>query len=155
MGRDIHIIYQKKTEDGWREIEFKHEYNDGPLTDRVYKTFAFLAGVRNYSNIRPISRPRGLPEDCPKDFKEEADDYGHTPSWLTIQELLEYDYNQEVEDLRLGKQVAPNIYDGDWCCEPGQGQKMPLACYLGLHYFKELLELYRAGVDRIIFCFDN
>ncbi len=155
MSCDIHILYQKQTKDGWQEVKFERQYNDGPFTDRCYAVFAFLAGVRNYSGIRPISTPRGFPEDTPVDFKQECDDYGHTPSWLSLQELLNYNYNMEIEDLRVGKWVVANVFDGAHILEPGQGQKKPLGCYLGIGYMMDLLELYRAGVDRIIFCFDS
>jgi len=158
MSCDIHILYQKKTPDGWISVSppAAGEYSDGPFTNRCYAIFAFLADVRNYSAITPISAPRGLPDDLNDDsFKQDSEDYGHTPSWLTVAELLTYNYDQEVEDRRVGKQVAPNIYDGAWQCPPGEGKKLSLAAYLGLLFFKDLLTIHRAGIDRIVFCFDN
>ena len=66
MGTDIHGIFQKRTDCGWEDVAT--EYDE----DRHYRLFSALAGIRNgvgfagitYGEpIKPISEPRGLPND--------------------------------------------------------------------------------------------
>ena len=160
MGCDIHLLYQKQINGHWQSVRVKNNptavYSDGPLEGRNYTIFAFLAGVRNYDAIKPIAEPRGLPSDLNDEtFAQECEDYGHTPSWLSIDELLKYDYEQETENRRVARQIAPNITHGGCTRGPGEGVIQPLAEYLGLWFFVDLLCLHRAGVERIVFCFDN
>lgn len=75
---------------------------------RRYDLFAILADVRNgygFAGVLtgkgfvPISQPRGLPEDVdPKTgWNEEYNDHDfgdHSFSWLTLKELLDYDWAQ-------------------------------------------------------------
>lgn len=70
-------------------------------TDRNYLLFAILANVRNRYNIQPISLPKGLPYDVSPELKKQSDEENgdaHTRSWLTLKELLEYDWQQTMED---------------------------------------------------------
>lgn len=82
MGTDIHAVWQKKTPDGWEDVESEWEQR------RHYQLFAILADVRNGFGfagvvtgepIVPISEPRGLPDDFKldtfinEDDEEEAD----------------------------------------------------------------------------------
>ncbi|WP_317970333.1 hypothetical protein [Paenibacillus sp. CCS19] len=70
-------------------------------TYRNYLLFAILANVRNHYNIQPISQPKGLPEDVSHEVKKQSDEENgdaHTRSWLTLKELLEYDWQQKFED---------------------------------------------------------
>ena len=94
MGCDIHWHTEKKINDKW-----EHDPNAPEFTDRNYLLFSILAGVRNYENIMPILPPRGVPVDMSegvaKEYKEWAGD-AHTPSWLSLGELLTYDWNAEI-----------------------------------------------------------
>lgn len=80
-------------------------------TGRNYDLFAILANVRNGHGFIgcdtgdgfipiffiPISMPRDLPGDISPEVKAQADDWGadgHSHSWLTLKELLEYDWQQ-------------------------------------------------------------
>ncbi len=48
----------------------------------------------------PISEPRGIPENVSEQVKSEADRWdgdGHSHSWLTIAELLAYDWTQTTK----------------------------------------------------------
>ena len=67
---------------------------------RSYWFYAALAGVRNYIEIEPISEPKGMPSDASMmsqaDCQEDGLD-GHTHSWLTATELLNYDWNQKID----------------------------------------------------------
>lgn len=104
------LPYDKRTEGGiW----------DG-LCGRHYLRFSILANVRNgygfagaptYVPIKPIAEPKGLPEDfggeesIPFGFDEYGGRYSdeggpwlgdHSFSWVTLRELLDYDWNARV-----------------------------------------------------------
>ena len=115
MGTDIHGVMQKKVNGRWEDTP--SEYNE----ERHYQLFAVLADVRNGygfagcqtgDEVRPIARPRGLPEDfaveddlhpitklehmsewCQK-YHEEDESLevwmgDHSHSWLSGQEMLD------------------------------------------------------------------
>jgi len=89
MGCDIHSVAidprGKPIEGGkWADgksanadSEMAYLYHDEgePFGNRHYGLFAFLAGVLNYSGIRPLAEPRGLPND----LREHVTDDG---KWL-------------------------------------------------------------------------
>lgn len=74
------------TEPEFKRIELKGSRN--------YSLFSTLAGVRDYSgDIKPVSDPKGIPDDCCPQIKEANEDWkgdGHTHSWLTLKEIKEY-----------------------------------------------------------------
>lgn len=96
MGCDIHLFVEKKTKDGWSCI-----YDEGKLySNRSYSLFSILADVRNDGDFIPISEPKGIPDDASSSVKGYMEDWGcdiHSKSFLTVQELLEYDWTQCVE----------------------------------------------------------
>jgi hypothetical protein len=65
--------------------------------ERNYFLFNVLAGVRSHDHsITPISEPKGVPVDsCPyiQEEYESWDSDGHSHSWLTLGELIEYQAN--------------------------------------------------------------
>lgn len=73
---------------------------------RNYDLFAILANVRNgrgFAGIKtgggfvPISEPRGIPTDASPQVARRSDGYGidgHSHSWLTLREILEFDWTQ-------------------------------------------------------------
>ncbi len=124
MGCDIHCFVEKKdlkTKD-WKQITgFKSDfyrpdsehfssdnYKNGPslLDCRNYDEFAILADVRNGrgfagcdtgDTITPISMPKGIPNDVSNEIKKESDDWGgdgHSHSWLTAQEINDYNAHE-------------------------------------------------------------
>jgi hypothetical protein len=117
---------------------------------------AFLAGVRNYSAIVPISEPRGIPPDVSAevnaDFVEE-DTHAVAPSWLSIVELFAFDYDREIEDRRVSRRSPQGWVDGAVTAEPGQGLMTTYREFLGLGYFEELARLKRLGAERVVFWF--
>jgi hypothetical protein len=156
MGCDIHVKAYKKQDNKYCEI------SQNFFDTRSYALFGFLAGVRNYSGIAPISNPRGLPDwynsgnpkskglsDWYKGYDDDDWCY-HSHSWLTLDELESYDYDQITEDRRC---TVGN--DGGCTCAPGQGEKMTLRDFLGEWYFKEIAEIKDAGIDVIVFWFDS
>jgi hypothetical protein len=71
---------------------------------RNYNLFAILAGVRNHtgwcSPYVSIDCPRGVPKDCSSEYRAWVDLWdveGHSHSYFTVQELLDYDWDQEKE----------------------------------------------------------
>lgn len=65
MGTDVHSVFQKKTADGWVDIE--SQYGD----ERHYALFAWIGNVRNgfgfagvptHDRIEPLSDSRGFPD---------------------------------------------------------------------------------------------
>lgn len=115
MGTDIHLYVERRNGAGWKSCDVweDDEYEPGQKTvpygkhfydARNYDTFAILADVRNGRGFAgvdtgdgfiPISEPRGLPDDLSPELRAEADaGLDHTPSWLTVRELLEYDWTR-------------------------------------------------------------
>lgn len=79
----------------------------GPIySGRNYDLFAILANVRNGSGFAgvdtgdgfiPIAMPRGVPEDACPEYKAEVEQWGcdgHSHSYLTLAEVLAYDWTQ-------------------------------------------------------------
>lgn len=114
MGCDIHLYTERKynrdnQEPIWiccdhfklnpyyilyPEEEYEHEWKIEEIyNDRNYSLFAALADVRNYDNITPLDKPRGLPKDVSRKVHEESMKWGpdgHSHSWFTAKELFEY-----------------------------------------------------------------
>ena len=119
MGCDIHMIAEIKDKSvgannqEWRPLLdpiFKDRYFDKkepicrwnipytfqPYADRNYEVFSVLANVRNGWGIKPIDEARGYPEDMHAVSKWLLDGYDyvdHSPSWLSLDEVLAYDWN--------------------------------------------------------------
>lgn len=84
---------------GW-EIPYEQRIYSG----RNYDLFAILANVRNGRGFAgvptgegfdPISMPKGIPADCHPITKAMMESYGcdgHSHSWITLRELLDYDW---------------------------------------------------------------
>lgn len=150
MGCDIHAWGEKQlptTE--WILVELKPE----PFDWRSYGLFGFLADVRNYSDVPPISAARGVPDTLSKEAAhciESWDADAHSHSWLTVAELEAFDYEKPVEDRRIT--VNGN---GGCTAEPGGGRMTTYREFLNTGYFDELKRLKEAGIERIVFCFDN
>lgn len=115
MGTDIHLYVERRNGSGWESCDqwdkdenypdrvsvpyYKHFYDA-----RSYDTFAILADVRNGYGFAgadtgdgfiPISEPKGLPDDMSLQLAEEAAAMlEHTPTWLTLRELMDYDWTR-------------------------------------------------------------
>jgi hypothetical protein len=108
MGCDIHMYveYKKKSTNKWesgdfyrvnpyKEFEGEPEYSVIELHgNRNYGLFSTLAGVRDYSDkVEPVTEPKGFPDDACDFVKVEYKGWGsdaHTPSWLTLKEIRDY-----------------------------------------------------------------
>lgn len=124
MGCDISTIAVRLGPDCEIESISKCEY----LGFRDYSVFAFLADVRNYEAIEPISAPRGYPhwltapESSPYDWSAS---FGQT--WFAVQELLDFDYDKRCTSSETYRE------------------------FLGDGYFSELYRMKKDGVTHI-FC---
>jgi hypothetical protein len=101
---------------------------------RNYTLFGILADVRNGicsffrgpstgQEAKPISMPKGLPEDVSSYVKLQSDEWdcdGHSHSWFTLQELLDYDWNSGIKHVGLvGKEEYKEFKNSgspnSWC----------------------------------------
>lgn len=192
MGADIHSFAEVRKDGKWLRVEEPvfDDYGDKKTTEpfrwRSYAVFGFLADVRNYSHCTPISEPKGLPDDSeylntPLDEPQNYSYYGydngtaytnkgeiecdanyHSMSWLTLKELLDYDYEQKFWDRRITRTTTlPNgaIYsNGAALAEEGEGETITYREHLGEGFFKDIEVLKTLGSPedvRIVFWFDN
>lgn len=106
MGCDIHMYVEYRFDGKWVCGDYfsKSPYYNGvdpyepkySLVDiydyRDYDLFGVLAGVRN-REVPCISEPRGLPNDCNDFIKKEYEVWwcdAHSCSWLTLQEIIDF-----------------------------------------------------------------
>lgn len=119
MGCDIHLFLEKRNQSGKWDIvpppQTKLSYRwsgdqprseaRGPafidwggdeitlagwFTSRSYALFSILADVRNYTDIRYLSLPRGVPSDSSPEYAEEVERFGrdgHSYTYFTLVEL--------------------------------------------------------------------
>jgi len=171
MGCDIHSYAEVNRNDKWEMVTdhfdinyYKKEKGDSPFTWRSYSLFAFLAGVRNYDRCEPISELKGLPDDISDGV---SDEYGsdsiydcdyHSLTFLTLKELLDFDYDKVFWNRRVTKQISPNCSDGAALAEEGEGKMISYRDNLGLSFFNVIDELKELGEPenvRIVFWFDS
>ena len=151
MGCDIHCFGEKKIED-----DYVRQYVGDFFDWRSYGLYGFLGNVRNYSAITPatcVHKNTSLPvgvchqiKDSYRDWREDA----HNLSWVRLDNLLMYDYDQLAEDRRCT--INGN---GGSTCAVGLGKILTLREFLGEGYFEELQRAWDLGVERFIFWFDN
>jgi hypothetical protein len=148
MGCDIHTYAERRDENGnWGDLDF------APFDYRSYRTFGFLANVRNYSAVESISEARGLPKDLSPGVKEAVEGWGsdgHNHSWLSVEELLAFDYDAVTEDRRVT--IANN---GGCTAPPGGGKRMTFRKFLGDRFFTDLVKLQDIGAERVVFWFGS
>lgn len=131
MGCDIHCWAERRVNGVWTSIaqpKRDPRWPDEPASlddfwdNRSYNVFSILADVRNgrgFAGIRtgdgfvPISQPKGLPVDVSSEVATESERWGcdgHSHSWLTLTELLAYDWTQTT---KLCGWVSGTVYQ-DW-----------------------------------------
>ena len=158
MGCDIHSIIEVRRDDGlWQHFEEeifpvepeRDAFGYEPFWWRHYELFAFLAGVRNEYGCTPISAPRGFPLES--GYLQAETEYGttnaqeikrfqyHSVSWMSLKELLDFDYGTTFFHLRYK-------------------QHLSYVDFLGRRYFLLLDQLRLLGdpeAVRVVFWFDN
>ena len=81
--------------DGFNEY-WNTVYGKSFYSGRNYSLFSRLADVRSYGECNAISDPRGIPKDASFGYKymcEQWNGDGHSHSYFTLKELLEYDWD--------------------------------------------------------------
>jgi len=88
MGTDIHGFIQVY-DYGWRNM-----VNIGEIGDRDYDLFAYLFGVRNYSNYKPHFANRGFPDEFNDEKLKEMyiEGYYHSVTYVNYNELKELSF---------------------------------------------------------------
>lgn len=101
----------------WLSQASKEHTPDFLYSDRNYVLFAALAGVRNGLGVAgvdtgdpltPVDEPRGLPTDVSDEVAKEETEWGcdgHSHSYLYLQELLDYDWDQPVVQRGVVSQI--------------------------------------------------
>jgi len=102
MGCDIHFFVERKVNGVWELVGDRDTF----YSDRNYVLFSILADVRNgsgeYMRI-PISEPKGFPDDMSQTIKSYDEQWSgdwHSKSYLTIKEILLYDWTQSISNER-------------------------------------------------------
>lgn len=153
MGTYIETQIEVKHADGrWYEdlrVYDKLQGDELVLDRRDYNIFGFLGNIRNIAKSPYISDCRGLPTDSMYFFTPTHGFYEETEanrlrngmnfgfSWVTLQELLAYDYDQWFFDER--EQVSTTLRD-----------------FLGEYFFAEVERLKPLGKPedvRLVFWF--
>ena len=138
MGTDIYIYAEVREGGAWRLAEplvpneyyiagetgtYSAEFLPQELFDeRDYTLFAVLAGVRrdrhNETEYEPVSEPKGLPRDISPELREWAERFGkdvYCPSWLTLRELLDYNWHGKAALKRAMVDArAAHLFGDGW-----------------------------------------
>lgn len=120
--------------DGSRKLDYDKYFRDEHCIGRNYELFAVLADVRNFGwggdvdyadgdKRTPIAAPRGLPDDVSTEVRKDSDSWdcdGHSHSWFTLRELLEYDWNQTSTSRGIVNEAEFRVFEREgkpngWC----------------------------------------
>lgn len=170
MGCDIHDYCEVYRDGVWTKTgaifpDYEGRLSEHPYDGRNYSLFAFLAGVRNYNEIVPLSEPRGIPTDASQEYLAEVNNWGvdgHSPSYFTIKELQSADLDQRVVSggvLDLDTYVnlktngtVPTSYSravsGPNCFTLSEEEADEYLLDKDKYLSKNLLSLYQAELDR-------
>jgi len=170
MGCDIHSFAEVRKNGKWEVVDddvFPYTFSScgsEPFHWRSYGIFGFLANVRNYSRVPTIEGPKhAIPVDASPTVVDKYEQWSgdaHTASWLTLRQLLEFDYDKVFWDRRITKQLGPNCWTGVGLAENEvtEGGHPTVRTFLGEHFFGHLEVLKTLGAlddVRIVFWFDN
>jgi hypothetical protein len=122
--------YGEPGTEGYWEYISNPEFTEHPYERRNYTLFGVLANVRNGTGfagceigrwVEPIARPKGFPEDASPEMRKIYDEeFEHTATWLSLRELVEYQWDQaysytgvlsEAQYEALKNGTIPE----DWC----------------------------------------
>ncbi len=163
MSCDIHIFTEVKRhlpDNTFRWVKVTNHFTphcqeekegvlkvDSAFNYQSYALFAFLADVRNYYELDPVSPVKWVPKDMSIDTRIEYEmnkDWMHSDSYITLAELLDFDYNKKF----VSKRMNTDNYN----------KKITYREHLGEFFFTQLNELKLLGDPdcvRIVFWFDN
>lgn len=145
MGCDIHAVWQARKDGKWVDVESTWDQ------DRHYFLFSWLADVRNghgfagiptYTPIKPISQPRGLPDDFDggeehptflealaphrREYEEDKEHPiawmgDHSHSWLDVDEILDTPLPDKVWQTGIVERAFFDAWDGHTVPEEWSG----------------------------------
>lgn len=137
MGYVMDVYIERRDADGrfqsMGETELLSDWGNSPW-------FAFFADARNHHDIEPIVGPRALPEDASDEvraaFEALRDDIIGC-SWLTVDELLAFDYDAPLrfKENRRDPSLRAETYRQ----------------LLGVRIIDDARELKAIGADRVVF----
>jgi hypothetical protein len=135
MGCDIHLLVEKKDKEG----NFSVISVAVPQMDNRYYDMFRLFGVhyRGNKSIPQIASDRGIPADASVTYRRECEYWegdAHSHNWLTVDELLFFDYDQLIEYDFKHEKLRDVLSEG---------------------FFRDIKTLQDSGADRIVFFFDN
>lgn len=154
-------VYNKFSLDDYDKKKKNKDKGDSPFYEQSYSLFGFLANVRNYDECEPLSLPKGIPDDCNIDIftDYECERFSaHSSSYLTLRELVQFDYDKIFWNRRIEREIAPNQFDCTARAEEGEGKMISYRDNLPDLFFIHLEELKQLGdLDdvRIIFWFNS
>ena len=141
MSAAIKLVAEKRMQDGWERIDYTPEWH-------TYAIFGVLANQRNMAGAPFIAEARDLPDDWPEEPPYRMGHYGEwsawadeydlgdgVKSWLALEEMLAFDYDQTFSNQR----------------GPHEGQVMSVRDHLGRDFFKDLDRMQVLGVERLVF----
>jgi hypothetical protein len=143
MGTDIHTHVEQQQPDG----TWVHRDPTTPIFDfgHAYGVFGFLGGVANGAHVPPISAPRGIPADASAATRDAADADGvnlsghFNHSWLTVDELVAFDYGSTFLNHHTGEDIT-------------------FRAFLGRFFLDDVLALARMNAERptrVVFWFST
>jgi hypothetical protein len=140
------MYLEKKVNVGYKIIKNNEcLFEDG----KQYNLYAWLADVRNNRGIKPISTPRGLPDDVSSELRRKPENWydgdgTHSHTWLSVEQLLDVNYEETIEFKTKDDETKDIIVD----------EKITLRDFLGEEYFTSLQKVKEMGIDRLVFWFD-
>lgn len=131
---------------------------------RNYPLFAILAGVRNDMGLfLPIADPRGVPDDASRETLWSVarnlgyEDDAHDHSWVTLGELLAYDWERGVSSERVGG--SSDAVRSVSLLESTTANDSTCRAYVGERFSDTTLPFLRQfgdpGLVRLVFFFDS
>lgn len=166
MGCDIHLFIEHKRNEIGQWWVFGRKINPG----RDYAIFANLCGVRQWTNdIKPISEPRGIPEDAGWEVIEEYTlwiddesncDCGHYCSKEESESWLKYGSSRMYDEHRV---TDPDAHSESWATADELQKALEESKKYGgrvdsewTAVLKVLRHFEESGEEsRIVFWFDN
>jgi hypothetical protein len=132
MGCDIHGYIDYLTE-GFKGETEKRACDFAKVDiNRNYLLFSVLAGVRNYDNLIPLSKPKGLPELV--SYTVESDN----TIYITENSTDDDDYTTPEQAERWVKNGSSTYYKNHWVTHPDWHSHS----WLNLEEMRQLREKY-------------
>lgn len=138
MGTDITLHAERRGKTRWEHCGQLEQFEN-----RNYEFFAILANVRNpIRSTAPfdfITQNRGLPEDISEDVRKDGLlQCGNNPGWVTLRELLDFDWDGKtiLRSAVVDPALAPLFGDGKqrfpkeringpyWLADQGRGPRV-------------------------------